>query len=62
MSRQSAKCVEMALPVWCVNGRVFDGIACMDHLTIAGIDTNMGYRIAGIVCTCEKDNIPGSRF
>jgi hypothetical protein len=52
----------MALPVWCVNGRVFDGIACMDHLTIAGIDTNMGYRIAGIVCTCEKDNIPGSRF
>ena len=34
----------------------------MDHLTVSGINTDMGYRIAGIICTREKDNVSGSRF
>ena len=34
----------------------------MDHLTVTGIDTDVGYRITGVICTREKDNVSGSRF
>ena len=34
----------------------------MNHLTVTSIDTNVRYRIAGIISTREKDNVPGSRF
>ena len=52
----------MALPVWRVDGGILDGIAAVDHLTVACIDTHMSHGVAGIISARKEDDVSGSGF
>jgi len=50
----------MTLPIRCVDRGVFNGITAVDHLTVSGIDSYVRYRVTGIVCSREENDVSGS--
>ena len=36
---------------------IADGIAAMQHLIVPNIDSNMGYGVAALICSCKKHQI-----
>ena len=56
--RRSAVCVEMGLPVACVQVGILDGVTAMQHHPVADINAHMGHA-AGIVGAHEEHQIAG---
>ena len=50
----------MILPVWRIDRGIIDGITAVDHLTVSGIDSYVRYRVTGIVCSREENDVSGS--
>lgn len=53
----SAKCIEVVLPVGCVNGCVLNRVAAVDHLPVADIDADMADRTSAVVSPGKEDNV-----
>lgn len=58
MLRQSAKGIEMALPIVGVDTCVRNGVAAMDHHAVAHIDPHVACA-AGVVGALEEDQVAG---
>ena len=47
----------MILPVWRIDRGILDVITAVDHLSVSGIDSYVGYRITGVVCSCKENDV-----